>query len=730
MELKPFQRRAVQELFTGFYSDKNEIVVKSCTGSGKTIIMSSFINDFLIKENDYVFIWLTPGKGELELQSKAKMNRYYSRNKTKLLTDVLLSGFQAGDICYINWELVNKKDNNSLKDGDKSDLIDRIKVAKSSNVKFIVIIDESHSNDTIKSTIVLNYFDSEKIIKISATPNGYDDPYLIDIPESVVIQEELIKKRIVINQDIDSSVIIDNQSEFLLEKAINKRNEIQIQFDELGININPLVLVQIPNNSDHMLDNIEKFFYKQDITYENGILGVWLSEKKINIENIEKNNQHASFLIIKQAIATGWDCPRAHILVKLRGNTTEKFDIQTIGRIRRMPEARHYYNDVLDSAYLYTVDMKFVQDVKINIGKTALEAKKIYIKPEFEHVMLVKEMRSYQPLGSDPDIAFDSIHKYLSNKYSSEMSKEYKNTMEINGYIFEYHIIRSMHRGTVTTLDLKKMNSLDKISIFEPLNTHSHGRDFHNVLAEIGSKIGLPYDVLRVIIRRLFESKVKPLNKKLIQLDTRLLYSFVINNRDILTKDFLEAMSDVNQQHLNLMVNTKITDDFKIPKECIFTYDTKSKVQKVYTKNVYQGYLSSAEPRSIPEKEFEKYIQESKAVEWFYKNGDKGFEFMSIVYRDNSGKQKLFYPDYLVMMNESIWIIETKGGFTKSGDSEDIDKFSPIKFQTLLEYGQNNSVEIGFVRKDKKSAEFLIAIDKLEDDINSEHWKLLDDIFK
>jgi type III restriction enzyme len=729
MELKPFQKRAVQELFSGFYSNKNEIVLKSCTGSGKTIIISSFLSEFLMRESNYVIIWLTPGKGELEIQSKQKMNRYFPKNATKLLTDVILSGFSSSDIVYINWELVNKKDNSSLRDGEKSDLIDRIKVAKSLNLNFIVIIDESHSHDTIKSSVVIDYFNPKAIIKMSATPNGYNDPYLIDIPESVVISEELIKKRIVINENINPEDLIEDQTIYLLDKSCAKRNEIKNELAKLGVNINPLVLVQIPNNSDFMLEKIEQYFLAKDITYENTRLGVWLSDKKVNIEAIEKNNNPTEFLIIKQAIATGWDCPRAHILVKLRDNTTEKFDIQTIGRIRRMPEARHYLNDTVDSAYLFTVDMKFVEDVKTAIGKTAIEAKKLYLNSKHKDFTMIKEQRSYVPMGADPDLALSSIHKYFVDKYSSSFSKDYTKVLEEKGYLFENHVIRSLHRGTVTVLDLKMMNNLDKISIFEPLNTHTHGRDFHNILSEIGSKIGLPYDVIRVIVRRLFETKVKPLSKKILNLETRELYSFVINNKNILINDFSDAMSDVNLQHLNLMVNTKIKEDFKFPSELIFTYDSKSRVQKNYHKNVYDGYLSSAEPRSNPERDFEKYLHECESVDWFYKNGDKGQEFLSIIYRDNSGKQKLFYPDYILSVNSVLWIIETKGGFNRSGESEDIDKFSPIKFNTLKEYGKENNVKIGFVRKDKKASELLIAHEILDDDLSSTNWQLLDDVF-
>lgn len=54
------------------------------------------------------------------------------------------------------------------------------------------------------------------------------------------------------------------------------------------------------------------------------------------------------------------------------------------------------------------------------------------------------------------------------------------------------------------------------------------------------------------------------------------------------------------------------------------------------------------------------------------------------MYEDNVGKQKSFYPDYIVHDTEgNTWIIETKGGFSKSGQSEDIDKFTPKKFAVL-----------------------------------------------
>lgn len=59
-------------------------------------------------------------------------------------------------------------------------------------------------------------------------------------------------------------------------------------------------------------------------------------------------------LIFKQAIAQGWDCPRAAILVSYRNINSPEFGIQTVGRILRMPHQKHYKNDALNYGYVYS----------------------------------------------------------------------------------------------------------------------------------------------------------------------------------------------------------------------------------------------------------------------------------------------------------------------------------------------------------------------------------------
>ena len=69
------------------------------------------------------FVWLTPGKGELEEQSKAKMDRYCHNASTKTLADVMAGGFAAGDAVFVNWEKL-KPGANALKDSERTNFVE------------------------------------------------------------------------------------------------------------------------------------------------------------------------------------------------------------------------------------------------------------------------------------------------------------------------------------------------------------------------------------------------------------------------------------------------------------------------------------------------------------------------------------------------------------------------------------------------------------------------------
>lgn len=726
MELKNFQLNAVKSLFEAMEKPARDIILKSPTGSGKTIILTYFMHQYIQSYPKTVFIWLTPGKGNLEEQSKAKMDKYIHASQTKLLSDVMTAGFEENDSCFINWEKLTKKGNTALKDSERTNFLEHIQHALSDGLRFVVIVDESHQNNTVKADEIIRYFHTDKIIRCSATPKGIKNAEIIEISEEDVIAEGLIKKMLVINEDFPQTVETENQIDFLLQRAYQKQRDLRSAFLALKKDINPLIVVQIPNKSEVLQDEVERWFEQQGVTYENRRLAVWLSDRHENLENIDANNAGPIAVIIKQAVATGWDCPRAHILVKLRDNMDETFEIQTIGRIRRMPEAKHYGSDLLDSCYLYTFDEKFTAGVKQSLGKNALDACTLFLKNEYKQITLTSEQRTMVSNSRDPQKALLAVAKYFEKKYGAGGNKaENATRLQANGFVLSDDIIRHTISGETATLEIETEN-MNKIAVTEKLNTHKHGRDYHQKIGKIGLEIGMEYSYMNTIIRKLFDKNYN-YSRKILALEPRAVYAFVLNNEDLLRHTVREAMAaELAQTQIDFKHVSKV--EFHIPQSCMFTFDSTAKTQTVMEKNVYQNYLSSAEPRSSSERKFEKFCEKANSVEWVYKNGDKGSEYLSVVYSDNSGKQRNFYPDYIIGVNGEIWIVETKGGFDRSGNSQDIDIFTPKKFEVLKDYLTRYGLKGGIVRYDGKSEELCICMNTYSDDISSDCWELLDDV--
>ena len=726
MELKEFQLNAVKSLFEAMETPARDIILKSPTGSGKTIILTYFMHQYIQSFPKTVFVWLTPGKGNLEEQSKAKMDKYIHASQTKLLSDVMTAGFEENDSCFINWEKLTKKGNNALKDSERTNFLEHIQHALNDGIRFVIIVDESHQNNTIKADEIIQYFHTDKIIRCSATPKGIAKAEIIEIPEEEVIAAGLIKKMLVINQDFPQSIETENQTAFLLEKALGKQRELRAAFLQGGNDINPLIVIQIPNKSETLLDGVERYLETQGLTYENGQLAVWLSDRHENLDGIDEPNAPTTAVIIKQAVATGWDCPRAHILVKLRDNMDETFEIQTIGRIRRMPEAKHYDNDLLDSCYLYTFDEKFTAGVKMALDKGALNACTLFLKNEYKDITLTGEQRTMVTSTRNPQKALQAIVSYAQKELGIGTNKaENRTRLQAAGYEMSESIVKHTLSGETATLDFAAAD-MNTIAVTEKLNTHTHGRDYHHKIGKIGMEIGMEYSYMNTIIRKLFDKNFK-YSRKILALEPREVYAFVINNADRLRHLVREAMAYELAQ-LSLEVPAKSYYDFRIPQSCMFTYNGEAKTQLVMKKNVYQNYLSSAAPRSTPELKFEKFCERSDSVEWWYKNGDKGNEYFSIVYVDNSNRQKLFYPDYIISVGSQIWIIETKGGFDRSGNSQDIDLYTPKKFGVLKAYLDEHGLKGGIVRNDATTDELCICMEHYSDDIGSDDWQVLESV--
>ena len=182
---------------------------------------------------------------------------------------------------------------------------------------------------------------------------------------SILSKPEFIKKLLIINEDFAQKIHTKDQVSFLLEKALKKRADIYSQMQKIGSDINPLIIIQVPNQNDDLIEKIENYLESEGITYDNQQLAIWLAKRKENREDIEDSNAPPIALIIKQAVATGWDCPRAYILVKLRDNMSETFEL--ILRMFQTKDIIKYFlpiNSCLNPVALFCSSLAFRRHLK------------------------------------------------------------------------------------------------------------------------------------------------------------------------------------------------------------------------------------------------------------------------------------------------------------------------------------------------------------------------------
>lgn len=702
---------------------KKKIVMKAPTGAGKTIILLSFIEDYRNYADDKkIFVWLTPGKGDLEEQSKKKLESLIPDIKTGSIHDILLQGFVAGTVYFINWEMITNKKNNALKEGEKKNLFERIAAAHRSQYSFITIIDEEHLNDTKKADDILSAMNAEREIRVSATASKNYLAEYYEIPEEEVINSGLITKALYINQDIEIDEIddLDSETMYLVQKADDKRKEVKQAYERLGLAINPLVIIQFPDMSTRLIAEVEEKLEEMGYTYQNGLVSKWLSNDKINITGIEMNNALPNFLIMKQAIATGWDCPRAKILVKLRENMSETFEIQTLGRLRRMPEAKHYEEDILDFCYLYTFDEKY-KEAALQTGN-AYEVKRLFLKKEYEDFELEKEVRNqdYQLVG-EKEVLIKS-YDYLKEKYRlTDDYKENQRILENHGYIFGTRLNSTFKSGKYQKLsDIIHDGVGERREISYEVSTHEHGIDCLHAIDMIKKVFTLKSQKTKSVLQHLFHKMIRS-DRKLIALSNREWYAFMINNARRLRDDFLELSATGNGYQLEFLFEKRET--WKLPREDFYKYLPNETEVSVYHKNVYKDYdtsMTSSNFRSLSEQLLENYLEQNDGVLWFYKNGDKGQQYLSILYGNGIGKEYLFYPDYIVKMkNGDTWILETKGG-EYQGVSKNIDRQVENKFTAFEAYAKRNKVQWGFVRD--KDTRLFINNTKYTEEMGNDKW--------
>ena len=696
-------------------ADHEEVILYAPTGSGKTVLVSRFIDDYLDENPNTVFLWLCPGAGGLERQSQDTFEAVTSGIPDGDVYSFINEPNPRGHVFFINWDKINKKSNVVLREGEHKDLMTKVLHCHNDGIDIFMLIDEEHKYRDTANEYVAN-IQPVHVLRISATPISKGDA-VEEIKDDEVIAAGLIATGISINEGVSQAIQENNNLDDdiqLLELADKKRKEVQAEYDKLGLKIRPLVLIQFPNGREDWIKRVKEALADMGYPESSGLVASWFSgDHPDNPEQISNLDGQYAFLLFKQAIATGWDCPRAKILIKLREGGTERFNIQTVGRIRRMPQRKHYGIDVLDNCYLYTLDNEFTE------GMTSSLSDSFYTyqyrrKPSSPNIILTREyLNGSDRFAVDPQAVVKVVRKaVLQDCDLNEDGVLEKHEMEVSkGYIFGTKLRTSAIEGVArTTRDIKTLNTI--FGGEHQINNHDDGFIIRDAKRRIAAAIGVDENISNNALKVLFgpedyqysfgsneEIEFEKANKLLTGMSLREYNAFLVNNKERL----IEVFSKVSQNEIGEIKETEVLSaDWGIPSYQYYKQHKKMKANRFLQKNVYADYgdnILIAPNRTVTEIRFEDWCEQYDKVKHIYKNGDKGDEFFSLVYH-RAFRRNHFYPDYIIQTKDGqIWIIEAKGGMTPDGSSNNIDKYAKNKFSALKEYVQRHpELKWGFVR--------------------------------
>lgn len=695
--LKAYQRDAVDEIkeLFDFNFDKEEktIVFKSPTGSGKTLMISSVIEEEVgERENDnFCFVWVSIGKGELQKQSYRSVKSYVQGHPICTLLEEDFFGsrnyIKNHEVVFVNWEKLIAKDrgtgqwkNNLMKDSEGQNFLDVLGQTKNNGTKIILIVDESHigsSSNTRIAEFKDKILEPNMTIEMSATPSSNPD---VSVDPQRVIDEGIIKEDVIVNEGItveDRGLAEEDSEELILKCAEAKRLEIIAAYQEVGANVNPLVLVQIPNTEAGDVKSlvVKDFLRERGITEENGQLKLWYDNKGNFDKNaIKQNDDETNYLIFKTAVATGWDCPRAHILVKFREGRSETFEIQTIGRILRTAEAMKYDNPVLDNAYIFT-NIESFETAKDTYNPNRIKTEFSYMRKPYTKQCIWEQTvleSYYRSRIGDYNAADSRFSEYFEKEFM-----EYFNLNEDDKYV-NWQINAKKLEAKGMNLNINTEDSLitetviGAESIDDTKSISGETTTVRMSESDIQAKF---YSIIKSNLNGLAYVRSKsPINTAIIDVFGKFYNAFsrirkvaathriMVQNEEIFTAIMIKATSNFREMLQKEAGLKGIYYDFKIEEKRGYTMNT-HKILNL-EKSLYEPLrvlIRNHETGAVNEleKNFLTYLNDNDQVEWFWENGTELMKInFGIPY--NHGLNT-FQPDFIVKFkNGNIGIFDTK----------------------------------------------------------------------
>ena len=760
MKLFEYQNNAVEEVLSKMQSNTREIRFQAPTGSGKTFMTAHIVKGINqsawgLKHPKRTYLYIAPSTGQLDYQGYKKISSYIDNGfmsgyKTQYIDQTLSMDFlPTNTINFIGWGMIKKGSSILREYSEGKTLYDIIEETHNRGIEIILLVDEAHREYKVKKTSVdygvrktfIDALDYIKSIEMSATLDGKVD---VKVFSSDVKQSGVIKQSVIINSDTDlyEADVIKS----LIQSGINKINEIKKSISKTDMpELNPLLLIQIPDGKPEIdgkdinkfyQNIIEEMFEKND--YKEGYdYAIWLDKNKTtkNKEEITKNNSHYKVIVFKQALATGWDVPRAHVLVKLRNPTkgSKSFEIQTIGRILRNPFLKIFKtykpltkDDVhnLNNAFVYTNDEGWASQGIENdyegilmpeYGKFELSERAIKNPIKLNNISAKIRVNNTEALFEN--VIADNAH----NDFFESLSNSIKNT--------------KIYSGVIGTQELDGASISDnKINVINSSNElgYAKGSLFYIYVSFI-NVISNNKNILKLV--NAFSTHYK-INKKAayIYLTNNYKKSIAVKNNPVLINT--ELIKIISKEFAD---NTKFEVDSEFGLQHIIKYSKKGiSSHPDGLGNSYKVYMDST--KNISESSFDSSIEidfyneitedisKYENIHIFRNKTNPNDSYFSQYYNSFENRVSSFYPDFILATEENIFVIECKGLGKNDIDNNtsskieslyrNIDKIKSDKNVHIVKVGRQNI-------KDTLSYEIFTTEGYVKTVFKAEFWKMV-----
>jgi len=291
----------------------------------------------------------------------------------------------------------------------------------------IFVIDEAHNARTELTFEVLKRLNPSCIVEFTATPKSKGNDrsnVLYSVSASELKNENMIK------MPIELLAVPDWQT--TISDAVKKQQELEIitreEESKNGEYIRPIVLIQAQSDSKSEstinVEEVKKFLLNTMKIPLEQIAVATGTEKGIENKDLSSETEPIRFIITKQALKEGWDCPFAYIFCSVANVNSSKDVEQLLGRVLRMPKVQRKNKEELNRAYAFVSSNSFyntaqnLRDSLVDSGFTSVEASDL--------IQISPNQLSFAPL-------FGNVQFQLSNSLDeSKLSEELKNKIKVD----------------------------------------------------------------------------------------------------------------------------------------------------------------------------------------------------------------------------------------------------------------------------------------------------------